>query len=155
MLNEIEVLQNWGSGGGNNNQKVRTMISYLKSSNGELQWGSNVSDHATAMVNTKLELESQPTRLDELELTLNLLRGTGNLAFEHLKKIGPNPVYSSAPPQQIVKDYLTLICGSACKSESFRDTDMTRLGETSTPLDVVVTVPAVSPAFEAHTTVIF
>ena len=57
-LNQIEVLQNWGSSGvENNNQKVRTMISYVQSSSGETEWGSNVSDHATAMVNTKLELE--------------------------------------------------------------------------------------------------
>jgi hypothetical protein len=147
-LNEIKVLQNWGSSGDDNNQKVRTMISYVKSSTGETQWGSNVSDHATAMVNTKLELEPQPTRFEELELTLHLLRGTGNLAFEHLKKIGPNPAYSSAPPQKVVKDYLTHICESACKPESFRDVDMTKLGETSTPLDVVVTVPAVRLVFK-------
>ena len=125
------------------------MISYVKSTDGATQWGSNVSDHATAMVNTKLEFEPQPTRLDELELTLYLLRGTGNLAFEHLKRIGPNPAYSSAPPKQIVQDYLTHIYESACKPDSFRDADMTRLGETNTPLDVVVTVPAVSLAFKS------
>jgi hypothetical protein len=124
------------------------MISYIKGPSGETQWGSNVSDHATAMVNTKLELEPQPTRVEELELTLNLLRGTGNLAFEHLKKIGPNPAYSSAPPQQIVKDYLTLICGNACKPDAFK-VDMNKLAETNTPLDVVVTVPAVSSTFNS------
>lgn len=148
-LDKIEVLQNWGSSG-NNQSKVRTMISYVKSSTGETQWGSNVSDHGTAMVNTKLELEPQPNRYDELELTLYLLKNTGYLAFEHLKKIGPNPAYTSAPPRQIVQDYLKHICESACRPGSFETIDMTRLAETSTPLDIVVTVPAVSSALSSR-----
>jgi len=119
------------------------MISYIKSSTGETQWGSDVSDHGTAMVNTKLELEPQKSRHDELELTWYLLKGTGNLGFEHLKRIGPDPAYTSAPPSQIVRDYLSHICESACKPGSFETVDMTRLEETGTPLDVVITVPAV------------
>lgn len=141
-LDEIEVLQNWGLHA-NNQPKVRTMISYANTASGERQWGSTVDNHASAMVNTKLELEPQPTRKDELELTLYLLKGTGNLAFEHLKKIGPNPAYTSAPPGQIVQDYLSHICQSARRDGVFKKTDMARLVETSTPVDIVVTVPAV------------
>ncbi|KAK5082464.1 hypothetical protein LTR05_007611 [Lithohypha guttulata] len=140
-LQKIEVLQSWGSSGGNQS-KVRSMISYMKSSTGETQWGSNISDQATAMVNTKLELEPQATRFDELELTWLLLKGTGNLAFDHLKKIGPNPIYPSASPGKIVTDYLAHICKSACESGSFETVDLTKLAETNTPLDIVITVPA-------------
>lgn len=121
----------------------------MKSLTGETQWGPTVENNTTAMVNTKLELEPQPTRFDELELTWYLLKGTGNLAFEHLKKIGPNPAYTSAPPRQIVQDYLTHICRSACKPDSFATIDLTKLVAARIPLDIVVTVPAVRSNLEA------
>lgn len=140
-IDDIEVLQNWGPNG-SNLSKARSMISYARTNDGKTQWGSAVSDHNTAMVNTKLDLEPQPGRYDELEMTWYLLMGTGNLAFEHLKKIGPDPAYTSAPPEQIVQDYLTHIFESACRQGVFK-TDLSKLEETRTPIDIVVTVPAV------------
>lgn len=143
-IDEIEVVQDWGVNG-DNQSKVRTMISYVKSSAGKTQWGSAVTDHA--MVNTKLELEPQASRYDELELTWYLLKGTGNLAFEHLKKIGPEPAYTSAPPRQIVQDYLSHIRACACREGVLKKVDLSKLVETNTPVDIVVTVPAVSGHF--------
>lgn len=96
------------------------------------------------MVNTKLELEPQASRKDELELTWYLLKGTGNLAFEHLRKIGPNPAYSSKQPREIVEDYLARICESALKPKAFRTIDLREAIESKIPLDIIITVPAVS-----------
>ena len=141
-IDDIEVLQNWGPNG-NNQSKVRSMISYVKSLTHGTQWGSAVDDHATAMVNTKLELEPQPTRFDELELTLYLLMGTGNLAFQHLKSIGDQPAYSSAAPQKVVQDYLSHICASAMQKGVFTKTDLSKANESKIPIDIVITVPAV------------
>lgn len=60
----------------NNQQKVRSVISYAQPVQGEAQWGSDVSEKATTMVNTKLEIEPQDTRFEELDLTLHVLKGT-------------------------------------------------------------------------------
>lgn len=151
-LGDIEVLQNWGRNGDDNMDKVRTMISYIKSATGQTQWGAAVGDHIAAMVNTKLELDPQTSKFDELELTWYLLRGTGNLAFQHLKSIGPDPAYPSAPPKQIVQDYLRHIYesmwrkvpnGAGGSTGVFTKIDLENLIKTKTPVDIVITVPAV------------
>ena len=121
-----------------NQQKVRTMISYAKAENGVAQWGTDVSDNAPTMVNTKLELEPQDSRFDELDLTLHVLKGTGNLAFEHMRKAGVNPAYPWKAPRLIVADYLTKIFECARKTVG-----IDQLAYTRTPVDIVVTVPVV------------
>lgn len=137
-LKKIQVLQEWTSKM-SNQQKVRTMISYTKPLNGEAQWGTDVSDDATTMVNTKLELEPQDSRFDELDLTLALLKGTGNLSFENVRKAGPNPAYSCKTPTEIVTDYLTKVCESARKSSTIDQLVRTP----NATVDIVVTVPVV------------
>jgi hypothetical protein len=66
-------------------------MSYTETAGDEAQWGTDISENAVTMVNTKLELEIQDSLFDELDLTLNVLRGTGELEFERLKQAGPNP----------------------------------------------------------------
>lgn len=136
-LDSIEVVQNWTTRM-NNQDKVRSLMSYTQTANGEAQWGTDISNNAVTMVNTKLELEIQDSLFDELDLTLNVLRGTGNLEFEHLKQTGPSPDYSSKSPMEIVTDYLTKVYECACN-----EIDRELLEQTNTAVDIVVTVPVV------------
>jgi hypothetical protein len=121
-----------------NQEKVRSLYSYTEPPNGEAQWGTDISPNATTMVNTKLELELQDSLFDELDLTLNVLRGTGNLEFERLKVAGPNPDYTSKSPTEIVTDYLTKIYEAASTM-----IDREALIQTKTAVDIVITVPVV------------
>jgi hypothetical protein len=136
-LRNIEVLQDW-TPKMSNLQKVRSLISYTITSNGEAQWGTDISKNAITNVNTKLELELQPSLFDELDLTLNVLKGFGNLTFKHLRKAGADPSYTCKSPTEIVTDYLTKIY------ECMRNTiDIDTLEKTKTAVDIVVTVPVV------------
>lgn len=151
-LNDIIVLQDWTLRNGRNRparnvpqantmdnlRKVRSLISYSKPTNGEAQWGSDISDTALSIVNTKLELEPRDTLLDELDMTLHVLKGTHFLAFDKLPNDGEEPEYPGKSPTQIVTDYLTKVY--ACVRESLA---IYRLAETRTPVDVVITVPVV------------
>lgn len=121
----------------NNQHKVRSTIAYLPN---QIQWGSDISDGIPTMVNMKLELELQPSRYDELELTLHVLKGTGNLSFENVRTSGLDPGYSSKSPDKIVADYLAKVCESVR-----RVIDVNKLNSTKTPVDIVITVPVVSP----------
>lgn len=125
-----------------NQDKVRSLITYTVTSGDEAQWGTHISNGAVTMVNTKLELEIQDSVFDELDLTLNVLRGTGNLEFERLKAAGPNPDYTSKGPTEIVTDYLTKIYEVANNV-----IDRETLVQTNTPVDIVVTVPVVRCAY--------
>jgi hypothetical protein len=136
-LRDIEVLQDWAPKM-SNLQKVRSLISYTITSNGEAQWGTDISKNAITNVNTKLELELQPSLFDELDLTLNVLKGFGNLTFKHLRKAGADPSHTYKSPTEIVTDYLTKIY------ECMRNTiDVDTLEKTKTAVDIVVTVPVV------------
>ena len=122
-LEKIKVLQDWNfkdvkrsrvnqstsattTNGMNNLMKVRSLISYTKPDKGEAQWGSDISDRAISIVNTKLELEPRDTLLDELDMTLHVLKGTHFLAFDKLPQDGEDPEYPSKSPTEIVTDYL-------------------------------------------------
>lgn len=129
----------------NNQQKVRTMFSYGKP--GQPEWGTDVSEDAVTMVNTKLELGPRETRLDELESTLHLLRGAGGLTFENIRKCGPEPAFTPNSPTQIVTDYLTKIRESACRQKNI---DLEQLARTKTPVDLVITVPVVRCLWRRH-----
>lgn len=134
----VTVLQDW-TASMSNQDKVRSMYAYKSSA--EAQWGSDIDDDAIAMVNTKLELEPRETRLDELEATLHLLRGTKNLAFAHVQNVGPQPAFTANSPTQIITDYLTKIRECACRESNI---DVSKLEATRTPVDIVITVPVVS-----------
>ena len=119
-----------------NQQKVRSVISYASAAQ---EWGSDISEEAITMVNTKLELEPRDTRFDELDLTLHVLRGTGFLGFEHIRKSGPNPAFTARTPVQIVTDYLTKVW--ECARAAIK---IDQLAVTKKPVDIVITVPVVS-----------
>lgn len=120
--------------------KVPSVYSYSPPSEaGEQQWGSSLSPKAVAMVNTKLELDVQENKLDELELILQVLDGTKNLDISEIKKSQGYPEYTWKSPEEIVTDYLTKIFQYLNQRfEVFGD----RLRSTML-VDVVITVPVV------------
>ncbi|CAK1364417.1 unnamed protein product [Cercospora beticola] len=127
------VVRNWGRAMGNMD-KVPSVISY--SSPGEPEWGSNISGDALTLINQKLELELQEERVDELGLTLRVLNGTRGLSFDHIRDAGPNPDFPCSTPEQIVTDYLRQVF--QCTRDAIK---VKELGRTSTPVDLVVTMP--------------
>ena len=118
-----------------NQQKVRSMLSYGKRAR---EWGTDVSHNSVTIVNTKLDLEPRENRVDELESTLHLLNGAGNLCFKHIREIGPEPAFTTRSPTEIVTDYLTKIRQCACLPTNI---DLDLLARTKTPVDIVITVP--------------
>lgn len=118
--------------------KIPSVKSYTSSTNGEGQWGTDLSENAITMVNQKLELEQQNNKIDELDLTMYVLRGTGNLSFKHIKQAGPIPEFSCKPPEEVVTDYLQHIFERA-RTEINEE----QLARTKTPVDLVITVPVV------------
>lgn len=138
-LSTIEIVIDWGPEM-DSREKIPSVISYSPARNEERQFGADVCDDAVTMMNFKLELEVQDKRLDELELTLQVLEGTNNLSFEHIKKSGGDPEYSHKAPADIVTDYLTKVCESA-----WQVIEPIYLLSGQRPLvDIVVTVPVVS-----------
>lgn len=122
-----------------NEVKIPSVISYSPCTDAnEQQFGASLSPDAVAMINTKLELEAQDTRLDELDLIIQVLEGTKNLDFEHVKRAQGYPGYTWKVPEDIVTDYLT-------KAFEHFETATEYLTEikTSVPVDIIVTVPVV------------
>lgn len=138
-LSRIEVIQDW-TPTMRNLEKVPSIISYEEPAKGEAQWGSDVSQNAVTMANTKLHLKPIGSRLEELDLTLHVLRSTGFLTFEHTRKVGPNPAYTYRTPTEIASDYLSKVF--ACAYDA-RYVNAENLQRTKTPVDIVITVPVV------------
>lgn len=88
---EVINIADWGLGM-NNASKVPTVISY--SAPNELDtWGSSLSNDAIAMCNSKLQLDVQESKLDELDATLAVLEGMKNLDFSD-QLIGSGDLHS-------------------------------------------------------------
>ncbi len=121
-----------------NEEKVRSMVSY--SDPRSIQWGTDISENAVAISNSKLELEPRDTRIDELEATVHLLEGARYLSFNHIRAAGPEPAFTPRSPLQIVTDFLHEVRESACRA----GVDIDKLKQTDTPVDLVITVPVVS-----------
>lgn len=135
-LNEIKVIDNWGKSM-SNKSKVPSVNSYSPAPNGEQQWGESLSPDAVTMINTKLELDVQDNKSDELELILQVLDGMKNLHFDHVRASGGYPEYTWKSPEEIVTDYLTKIYPYLDKRlDEFGQEIRQRL-----PVDIVVTVP--------------
>ena len=86
-LGEITVVMNWGHNM-TNQDKVQSVISFSEAKNGEAQWGDDIDPDSIIMLNTKLELDVQDTKSDELELTLQALDGMANLDFHAVREAG-------------------------------------------------------------------
>ena len=132
-----------------NLQKVPSVISFAVASQGEVNWGADISKDAITMVNTKLELQPQDSRFEELDLTLHVLKGTGNLSFDQVRKVGPDPPYTWRSPTEIVTTYLAKVF--ECAREVIPDIEQLPL--TKTPVDIIVTVPVVRGSLPSHTIV--
>jgi hypothetical protein len=133
------VIDNWGKQM-DNDVKIPSVISYSPSQDGEQQWGKSLSPDAVTMINTKLELDVQDNKTDELELILAVLEGTSNLSFQHVRASKGYPEYTWKNPEEIVTDYLT-------KVFQYLDKRVDRFSpelRAQLPVDIVLTVPVVS-----------
>lgn len=125
-----------------NDIKIPSVISYSpRTSNNELQFGADLSPEAVAMVHTKMELDVQETRLDELDLIIQVLDGMKNLNFEHIKASKGMPEYTWKTPEEVVTDYLKKVFKPFWDATDY----LGHLRELIT-VDVVITVPVVSRA---------
>lgn len=102
-------------------------------------FGASLSPKAIAMVNTKLELDAQDTRLDELDLLIQVLDGMENLSFDHVKASRGYPGYTWKQPEDIVTDYL-----EKAFEHFWASTEYLALIRDTAPADIIITVPVVS-----------
>lgn len=135
-LNNIEVLQDWAIKMSNQSQ-IPSVISYTRSTDGAAQWGSDFGDNAVTMSRTKLELQPQES-LEELDMLMQVLKGTGFLAFNPTRDGETESNYAPKNPEEIITDYLTKIF--ECASVELKLEELVR---TQTPVDIVLTVPVV------------
>ncbi|KAF2495164.1 hypothetical protein BU16DRAFT_539159 [Lophium mytilinum] len=137
-LNEIKVIDNWGARM-SNSLKVPSIYSYSPAPNGQQQWGDDLSPDAVTMINTKLELDVQDNKSDELELILQVLDGMKDLSFNYVRASGGYPEYTWKSPDEIVTDYLTKVYQAL---ESNLKTQIRDQGiRQRLTVDIVVTVP--------------
>ncbi|KAK5116990.1 hypothetical protein LTR62_006711 [Meristemomyces frigidus] len=143
-LQDITVVESWTKAM-SNQQKVPSVISYTKLSHGKDQWGSDIHGDAVTMVNQKLELDVQGSRIDELDLTLYVLRGTKSLGFRNIRRVAPDPpAFSFHTPEAIIQSYLSKVFESTKAAIKVQN-----LTTTNTPIDLVVTAPVGWP-YEAN-----
>jgi hypothetical protein len=129
----------WGKKMGNHN-KIPSVYSYSPtSSGGEQQWGASLSPEAVTMVNTKLELDVQDNKLDELELIMQVLDETCNLEFDNVKKLRGYPEYTWKDPEEIVTDYLAKVFQYLNNSVEYMSSHL----RAKLAVDIVITVPVV------------
>lgn len=141
-LDQISIVEDWGPKMGNHH-KIPSVFSYSPASPaGERQWGASLSPDAVTMVNTKLELDVQDSKLDELELMLQVLDETKNLSFENVKASKGFPEYSWKSPEDIVTDYLTQVFQYL--NQAIADFGPALIAQI--PVDIVITVPLVWPS---------
>jgi hypothetical protein len=126
-----------------NHDKIPSVISYSKSPNGEHQWGSDLSADAICMVHQKLEL-GIGTSSTELDLLLKTMEGVAGLNFNSLKAAAPIPEYPTHLPEQIVTDYIEHAFGAVI---AFINKEYTSTFIQTTPVDVVMTMPAVGAPY--------
>jgi hypothetical protein len=141
-LDEIDIVKDWGPQMGNHD-KIPSVISYSPASHEmEQQWGASLSPDAVAMVDTKLELDVQDNKSDELYLILKLLDGIGNLHFVYIATYGHSS-YSWKAPEDVVTDYLHQVFRHLEDTMGYMDSRL----RNRIPVDIAITIPAVSPSF--------
>jgi hypothetical protein len=130
----------------NNDEKIPSVVSFSPNSSAknERQFGFDLSEDAVVMVNTKLELDVQPTKMDELESLLHGLKGMDNLNFRQVEQCDGEPLYSPKDPESIATVYLTKVFNAfvAFLDKEFKvevSSEMRR----NMAIDLVITIPAV------------
>jgi hypothetical protein len=132
------VYSEWPHGG--NDEKVPSEISYSTASGNEGQWGYNIAPGSLKFAWTKLELDQQE-RPDELKLILKALEGMKLMDPNHVPGAHRFSSHLAKDSVDIVADYLTRV------REYVRDHPPSGFHQAFfavTPVDLVVTVPAVS-----------
>ena len=122
-----------------NAEKVPSVYSYTKAASGEEQWGNSLSEDAVTMVHTKLELDAQQSKLDELDIILHNLDGMHDLRFDHVVKTGGNPDFTAKKPEIVVLDYMKRVFDRVLKYLGKVPEELLR----SLPVDIVITHPVV------------
>jgi len=143
-LSSIDLLTDWGPGMGNDD-RIPSVISYSPPElPGEEQWGNNLSETAVVIKNTKLELDVQDNKSDELDLTLQTLDGVRNLDFEGVISSEGLPEYPWKSPEDIVTDYLHKVFQVLKRRVGpLWKTRVPGYIALTIPVDVVITVPRV------------
>jgi len=138
----IQVIDDWGKNM-SNTEKVPSTISYTETISGEAQWGYDLSSDALTMVHTKLELDVQDRKSDELEMILHNLDGMMDLDFSYVKATGGKPAYSPKKPDYIAKDYLEKVFKRVMSyiHEYFKGFGLEEADLQTMPVDIVFTVP--------------
>lgn len=130
-----------------NANKIPTVVSYSRASlkGKEQQFGSNLSEDAVVMVNTKLELDVQNSKMDELESLLHALQGMKNLTFRNVEQSGGVASYTAKNPEAIITFYLTKVfkAFSEFLDKEYK-IEVSNEMRSNMPVDLVITVPAVS-----------
>jgi molecular chaperone DnaK (HSP70) len=141
---DIALVADWGATMANA-RKIPTVVSYSPpSSKKERQFGSHLSDDAVVMVNTKLELDVQSTRLAELESLLHALQGMSNLNFRNVQHCNGRPSYTGKTPETIITYYLTKVYEAFSRYlEVTYGAEATRSMRSDMVTTLVITVPAV------------
>jgi hypothetical protein len=96
-----------------------------------------------AIVNTRLELDIQADKADELDFILQTLDGMKDLSFDYIVEPGGYPEYTWKNPEQVATDYLTKVYQSLEK-------EMSKFGDTARDVlvvDIVITVPVAGSQF--------
>lgn len=140
ILEQIQLVQTWKSGVGNND-KIPSRIFYSPSSTGGQLF--DINPDAVAMVRTKFELDVQENRLGELELITKVLKGTDNLSFGNVKALKSHPSYTWKQSEDIVTEYLA-------KLIQYLENDLYTYNESfpsNMSIDIVITVPLVGISF--------
>lgn len=138
---KIEIVREWpGIDAIHDDDKVPSQISYDIGANSERQWGYDISTDTNRLGLTKLELEDQD-KVDELKKILKAVKGLETLDISKIDYHNGLAVTHSKDPEAIVADYLTKIREHLM---GYLKRQYAPAYLALTPIDLVVTVPAVS-----------
>ncbi|KIW07496.1 uncharacterized protein PV09_01461 [Verruconis gallopava] len=144
-LEEVHLMTNYGYAM-NNDNKIPSVNSYsepsLNKSRKERQFGRDLSPNAVAMVNSKLELDVQDTKLAELESLVHALEGMKNLSYANVKRCRGHPGFSWKSSEQIVTDYLAKVFKAFSEYLDRAYPGMGNALREEVPTELVITVPA-------------
>lgn len=136
-LDDIIVEREWYNM--SNAVKVPSVYSYTKTDGGEKQWGNHFSPNAVMLIHTKLELDAQPSRFDELDLILHNLDGMHDLHFDQVERTNGNPDFTAKKPEIVIQDYMSKIFQRVMQRLNKIPPQLRR----SLPVDIVITHPVV------------